>query len=108
MTLRYLAFYPKELNSVPASVVNYVAKQLEVSPGSLSAYGTRDQTRTSHLQEIQVYSGFRQSKPEDLEMLAKWLVERAMEHDKLTLLLHLLAQKLQAEEIVRSNLTLCS
>lgn len=105
MALRYLGFCPKELNSVPTSVVNYVAKQLEVSPGILSAYGTRDQTRTSHLQEIQVYLGFRQAKPEDLEMLAKWLVERAMEHDKPTLLLQLAAQKLQASKIVRIGIT---
>jgi TnpA family transposase len=105
MALRYLGFCPKELNSVPTSVVNYVAKQLEVSPGCLSAYGTRDQTRTAHLQEIQVYLGFRQAKPEDLEMLAKWLVDRAMEHDKPTLLLQLAAQKLQAEKIVRIGIT---
>lgn len=106
MVLRYLGFCPKELNSVPASVVNYVAKQLEVSPGSLSAYGTHDQTRTAHLQEIQAYLEFRQAKPEDLEMLAKWLVECEMEHDKPTLLLQLAAQKLQAEEIVRSGITI--
>ena len=69
------------------------------------AYGRRINTRTTHLQQVQAHLGFRLATPLDLYALQTWLVERALEHDKPTLLLQLACDKLRREQIVRPGLT---
>jgi hypothetical protein len=79
--LRYLGFAPDDLSTAPSTVVKYVARQPGVSPETLKQYGTRAQTRTDHLQEILSYLEFREANPADLQALAAFLLERALEHD---------------------------
>ena len=74
-------------------------------PGALALYGRRIPTRTMHLQQVQAYLGFRKALPLDLYALTLWLVERALEHDKPTLLLQLACDELHRERIVRPGLT---
>ena len=104
-TLRYLGFCPDNLHKVPKEVVGYLAQQLGIAPEALSIYGNRSQTRTNHLRIIQSYLHYRDATDTDLQHLTKWLVERALEHDKPTLLLQLAAQKFQSEKIVRPGVT---
>jgi hypothetical protein len=85
--------------------VVYVAQQLTVSPDALAAYGRRIPTRTLHLQHVQAHLGFRAATPLDLYALQMWLVERALEHEKPTLLLQLACDKLRREQIVRPGVT---
>src|SRR5512135_2717598 len=40
-TLRYLGFCPDDLGSAPSEVVRFLADQLKLAPGALSAYGRR-------------------------------------------------------------------
>ncbi|MDP9351843.1 MAG: DUF4158 domain-containing protein [Chloroflexota bacterium] len=103
--LRYLGFSPDDLSTAPADVVSYLARQVDADPDALSFYASRDHTRTSHLQEIEAHLGFRHPTPEDLEELSDWVLERALEHDKATLLFGLAAQKLLAAKIVRPGVT---
>jgi hypothetical protein len=58
-----------------------------------------------HLQQVQAYLRFRKALPLDLYALTLWLVERALEHDKPTLLLQLACDELRRERIVRPGLT---
>jgi len=51
------------------------------------------------------YLGFRRATPADLEVLIKWLMERALEHDKPTLLFQLAREKLLQERILRPGVT---
>jgi TnpA family transposase len=87
--LRFMGFVPDNLTDTPAAVVTYVANQLGVDPNGLAAYGARAHTRTDHLQTLQAYLGYRKASEADLEALAAWLLERALEHDKPTLLYEL-------------------
>jgi len=103
--LRYLGFAPDDLSTAPWEAVVYVAQQLTVSPDALAAYGRRIPTRTLHLQHVQAHLGFRPAAPLDLYALQMWLVERALEHDKPTLLLQLACDKLRREQIVRPGIT---
>ena len=103
--LRYLGFAPDDLRTTPEDVVDYVAQQLHVSPQAIHAYGQRIKTRTTHLQHVQAYLGFRTATPLDLYALQTWLGERALEHDKPTLLLQLACEKLRRDHIVRPGLT---
>lgn len=77
--LRFLGFVPDELSSTPTVVVEFVAEQLQVSPGSLFPYGQRPATRTAHFQQILRYLGFRKPTADDLQQLSQWLLARALE-----------------------------
>jgi len=104
-TLRYLGFIPDDCNSVPFKVIKTLAKQLEVSSKILNDYGKRRQTQTDHLKEIQDYLEFNNITETGLEKLNKWLLERAMEHDKPILLYQLACEKLRREKIIRPGVT---
>src|SRR4029453_2447330 len=78
--------------------VVYVAQQLAVSPDALATYGRRIPTRTLHLQHVQAHLGFRTATPLDLYALRMWLVERALEHEKPTMLLQLACHNLGARK----------
>ena len=103
--LRYLGFAPDDLGTAPDAAVTFVAQQLGVSPAAIAAYGGRIHTRTTHLQQVQAYLGFHLALPLDLVALTTWLVERALEHDKSTLLLQLACDKLRRDQIVRPGIT---
>lgn len=103
--LRYLGFAPDDLQTAPSVAVEYVAQQLGVAPQALAAYGARRPTRTTDFQQVQAYLKFRLATPLDFYGLQTWLSERALEHDKPTLLLQLACDKLHREQIVRPGLT---
>jgi TnpA family transposase len=104
--LRYLGFCPDDLSRAPAESVAYLADQLEMPMEALDAYGVRVHTRTDHFLEAAAYLGFSSAKSDDLDNLMSWLVERALEHDRGTLLFQLAAEKLHRNKIVRPGVTI--
>ena len=105
-TLRFLGFCPDDLSTAPEAVVAFVAKQIDVPPGELARYGRRGQTRTEHLRQIlHVTLRFRKATARDLVQLESWLVERALEHDRPTLLLGLACEHLLGLRIERPGIT---
>ena len=103
--LRYLGFVPDDLGKTPSVIVEYLATQLNLNPKGLENYQPRPNTRTSQLQQIRQFLGWR--KPTNLDLLLgdKWLLDRAMEHDRPSLLFQLLCDKLRVEKIVRPSVT---
>jgi TnpA family transposase len=104
-SLRFMGFVPDDLTSAPPEAVAYVAQQLAVDPAGLPAYGARAQTRQDHLQAVQAHLGYRKVRSEDVETLAQWLLERALEHDKPTLLYELTCEKLRSAQFIRPGVT---
>ncbi len=105
-TLRYLGFIPDDLNTYPKMIILNVAQQINVDPSVISDYGERPQTRTEHIREIEYHLGFKKASGSDLELLEEWLVDRALEHDKPSLLFSMACQRLYADRIVRPGVTL--
>jgi Domain of unknown function (DUF4158) len=103
--LRYLGFVPDHLQAIPPEVIAFVAEQLEIDPRVLPLYANRRRTQTDHQLHVQAYLQFRRAAPLDFYALQTWLVERALEHDKPTLLLQLACEKLYREKIVRPGVT---
>lgn len=103
--LRAFGFCPDDVTTAPSALVRFVADQLGVLPEALGAYGERAQTRTDHVREIQQHLGFRTIALADWRALARWLVERALEHDTPSLLFQLAAEHLYAERVVRPGVT---
>ncbi len=103
--LRYLGFVPDDLQATPHEVVTFVAEQLEIDPSVLASYASRRRTQTDHELYVQAYLRFRRATPLDFYAVQTWLIERALEHDKPTLLLQLACEKLYREKIVRPGVT---
>src|SRR5713101_3427513 len=82
--LRYLGFVPDDLQATPHDVVAFVAEQLEIDPSVLTLYASRRRSQTDHQLHVQAYLKFRRATPLDFYALHTWLVERALEHDKLS------------------------
>jgi TnpA family transposase len=81
-TLSYLGFIPDNLLEPPPTVLRLLVLQ------------------------VMHYLNYRRATTPDLVELEDWLVERALEHDKPTFLLHLAAERLRWEHILRPGLTM--
>jgi Domain of unknown function (DUF4158) len=103
-TLRYLGFVPTDFQATPEVVVTFVAEQLGIAPRVLALYDHR-RTQSEHRRYVRAYWGLRQAPPLDVYALQTWLVARALEHDKPTLLLQLACAKLHRERLVRPGVT---
>lgn len=66
----------------------------DIAPEVLSGYGDREQTRSDHLLQIQRYLGFRRASAADLRELGDWLLARALQHDRPTLLFQMACERL--------------
>ncbi|MCU0570086.1 MAG: DUF4158 domain-containing protein [Oculatellaceae cyanobacterium Prado106] len=104
-TLRFLGFCPGQGEAVPFSVLQYLAQQLAIDPAAIDRYGCRAQTRRHHRLAVEQYLGFQGCSPGVLAHLQAWLIQRALEHDKPSLLLELAMQKLHQDKIVRPGLS---
>jgi Domain of unknown function (DUF4158) len=102
--LRYLGFVPTDFTATPEVVVTFVAEQLGIAPRVLALYANRE-TQSDHRRHVRTYLGFRPATPMDVYALQTWLLARALEHDKPTLLLQLAGEKLYRERIVRPGVT---
>jgi len=105
-SLRYVGFCPEDFSTVPRPTAAYVARQIGVDPEKLSSYGMRAQTRTDHLLNIMEYLGLRKATPTDLNELHSWLLDRALEHDRPTVLLQMLCEKIYRDKILRPGVTI--
>lgn len=103
-TLRYLGFVPTDFKATSQVVVSFVADQLGIAPSVLEQYENR-RTQSDHRLHVRAYLGFRPATPIDLYALETWLLARALEHDKPTLLLQLACEKFYRERIVRPGVT---
>jgi TnpA family transposase len=103
-SLRFIGFIPENLETIPAEIIQYLAGQIIIDEKVFPGY-QRVRTRQTQIQEILIYTNFRRAEKADLETLEKWLMQRALEHDKPSFLLRLAIEKLFAEKIFRPGLS---
>ncbi len=103
-SLRFLGFIPEGFFDIPLEVIQYLAGQLHIQQNNLPIY-QRIRTKQTQIQEIFTYTGFRRIGKTDLENLEKWLVQRALEHDKPNFLLSITIEKLFLDKILRPGLS---
>ncbi|NJL41383.1 MAG: DUF4158 domain-containing protein [Leptolyngbyaceae cyanobacterium SM1_4_3] len=103
--LRYLGFFPDDLLQIPQVVVEYVAQQLAIVVELLAFYGKRTSTQRHHQRQIQNLAGYRRATTADIVELEQWLLQRALEHDKPTLLFTMACEFLKQNKIIRIGTT---
>lgn len=68
--LRFMGFFPDDLQTVAFPVIKYVASQINIDPKALAEYGSRAHTRTDHQKKIMTYLGYRRADDKHLEELS--------------------------------------
>jgi hypothetical protein len=99
--LRFLGFVPDDVASIPDEGLRFLAGQVDVAPHELLAYGARQQTRSDHLGLVLGHLGWRRWDDGDRDRLARWLLERAVEHDVPATLIALAGEHLRARCVLR-------
>lgn len=106
VALRFLGFVPDDPAAAPPVLTSYLADQLDADPAALAGYGARYETARSHRALAEAHLGFRRATGDDLDALERWLVDRAMEHDRPSLLISAACEKLKRDRIVRPGLSI--
>lgn len=104
LLLRFLGFHLTDLTLIPNAVTDYVGAQVGADTEQIKFYAERGATRTVHQRAIEDYLGFRLPTERDFQAISEWLLNRALEHDRPTLLLELLCERFLAEKLVRPGL----
>lgn len=103
--VRYLGFCPANLHTASSDMTAFLARQLKVDPSVLQDYGKRRMTRNVHFNAVLNHLGFRRVQIEDHEQIVAWLTERALEHDKPTLLFQMICERLKQQQMIRPAVT---
>lgn len=103
--LRFLGFVPEELAGIPEPALRFLCEQTETEPHELLAYGERPQTRSAHFALVREQLDFHPWEPGRAAALGVWLAERALEHERPSVLMSLACEHLRARRIVRPSIT---
>ena len=110
------ARFPENSSEIPADVVNYVAKLLDIKREKYQFYNWQGRSIKYHRAQIREFFGFREAQSHDTEELVNWLTEQALIYElkfeqlELAALTHLRELKiepptfLRLERIIRSAL----
>lgn len=104
--LRFIGFVPESLGNTPESVIRFIDKQFGFHSSCvlLEQYGARAQTKSDHLTAIAKHFGFVRIRENYRQQLTAWLLKRALEHDRPTLLLKTATEKLKRDKVIRPTL----
>jgi Domain of unknown function (DUF4158) len=77
---QYEARFPHTKSEIPKTVIEYIAKQLEMNPDVFSEYDWTGRTITYHRTEIRTYFGFRETSLQDVDLMTDWLCNHVLYH----------------------------
>lgn len=103
MMLCYLRFPGRVLQvgeQPPMAMLNFVASQLSLDPACYIDYALRDQTRRSHLVEIQACHGYRLFSRTLYREFSEWLLPLAFTTEKGPALVATLLDELRAQRVI--------
>ena len=99
--LRWLGFIPEELTAVPPEAITALASLLDVPARSIFDYSVRPQTRREHRPLVRERAGFAAAGERSLGPVRGWLIERALEHERPSLLFAEVCGELRRRRIER-------
>jgi len=101
--LRFLGFVPDEITGIPEPALRFLCEQTETQPHELLSYGEREQTRSNHLALVRDHLHFRVWEADTASSIREWLLERALEQERPSVLMSLLCEHLRARLILRPS-----
>ena len=101
--LRFLGFVPDEITGIPEPALRFLCEQTETEPHELLTYGEREQTRSDHHALVRNHLDFNVWDTATAATTHGWLADRALEHERPSVLMSLLCEHLRARAIVRPS-----
>lgn len=89
-----------DLPEVPESLLQFVAKQIEVDPDIFPLYARRDPTRREHLEEIRQEYGYRTFTVNDYRTVSQILLQHALGNGNAMYLIHTTIEILRKKRII--------
>ncbi|HIG74801.1 MAG TPA: Tn3 family transposase [Bacteroidetes bacterium] len=105
VALRFLGFVPDDVGATPEPVVRHLAKQVGADVSAITEYGGRSETGRGHQTLAMDHLGIRRATASEIEGLEDWLVARALEHDRPSVLVSAACNKLKRDRLLRPGLT---
>lgn len=104
--LRQFGFVPADLTAAPSELVVAVTDWLDLTPAEYAAYAgsTVGRSRREHIEWVVAHAGWATCRRGEWKRLDDWLVDRALEHDAVSVLFRDALKFLRAELIVRPGL----
>lgn len=99
-TLRYPGWPLGNIKEIPASVLCFIARQINVDPEVMSLYAQRDPTRREHIEEIRREYGYRNFSIRDYRINSKFLTDCALENANTTFLLNSAIEFLRKQKVI--------
>ena len=103
--LRFPGWTLSDVHHISDSVVDYIAKQLDVSPKELGIYAEREQTKHEHLDEIRREFGFRNFTVHDYHHVSQLLLRRAMENGDAEYLIQAAIEDFRKQKVILPGMT---
>ena len=72
--------FPRHRRDVPITAIDYVARQLKLSPDTYSTYAWQGRVIARHRVTIRAFLGFRESTVADAKEIVTWLQENILPH----------------------------
>lgn len=103
--LRYPGWSYTHLKSIPHSVIQYIAQQINVPAAAIHSYGQRENTLWDHLKEIRKAYGYQEFTSKEYRQLSKHLLPLALENGDSMYLLNACFDYLRQQKIIFPALT---
>jgi TnpA family transposase len=98
--IRYPGWNLTEYKDIPTSIIDYVAKQLQISAEEFSEYANRNNTLWEHLGEIREEYGYINFSAEHKESLLNHLTQQAMENSNSLYLIEIALSTLRKSKVI--------
>ena len=92
-------------DSLPDTMLRYIARQVDASSQLLARYAERDQTRREHLVELQTHLSWRLFSGRAYQELGAWLIAPARSIDRGVALVEMLMEELRRRSILAPRIT---
>ncbi|WP_243526888.1 Tn3 family transposase [Bacillus pseudomycoides] len=103
--LRFPDWTLSDVHHIPDCVVNYIAKQLQISAKEIRIYAEREQTKHEHLEEIRKEYGFQNFTIREYRVVSKVLLRYALENGNALHLIQITIEELRKRKIILPAMT---
>ncbi|SDH66726.1 Transposase and inactivated derivatives, TnpA family [Desulfosporosinus hippei DSM 8344] len=103
--LRFPGWTLSDVHDIPVSVLDYIAKQLNIDSREIRQYADREQTKHEHLDEIRREFGFRNFSLHEYRVISQKVLPYAMENGNAIYLIQMAIEELRKQKVILPALT---
>lgn len=103
--LRYPGWTLFQIKDIPSQILDYIAKQIDVSPQEYTHYAKRVATRNEHLEELRQYFHYQNFSLQTYRKMAQHILQRALENGNTDYLIRAAIEELRSQKIILPAMT---